>query len=146
MAVRPYAEQDLEELLDVWYRASRIAHSFLVEGFFEAERRQIAERWLPVAATTVYECDGRVVGFLSMIDNEVGGLFVDPDYQGRGIGRALMDGVRDQHLFLELSVFEGNTLGRRFYEAYGFRLVGRQMNDSTGQPELRLRFEKRSTE
>ncbi len=80
--IRPYTNDDLGGLLDVWYRASLIAHSFLSDDFFERERRQIAERWLPVAETMVYETDGRVVGFLSPIDNEVGGILVDPDHQG----------------------------------------------------------------
>ncbi len=41
--IRPYADEDMAQLLDVWYRASLIAHSFLPEEFLETERRQIAE-------------------------------------------------------------------------------------------------------
>lgn len=141
MTIRPYEHKDQGELLDVWYRASLIAHSFLPEDFFEAERQRIAERWLPMAETTVYETDGRVVGFLSLIGNEVGAIFVDPDRQGRGVGRALMDGARDSRPFLELGVFEANSTGRRFYDAYGFEFVERQVNEATGHPELRLRLE-----
>jgi putative acetyltransferase len=136
--IRPYTNEDLGDVLDVWYRASLIAHSFLSEAFLAIERRQIAERWLPMAETMVYETDGRVVGFLALIGNEVGAIFVDPDHQGRGIGRALMDGARDSRPFLELNVFEANAIGRRFYDAYGFELVGRHMNETAGQPELRL--------
>ncbi len=140
MTIRPYTDEDLNGLLRVWYRASLIAHSFLPEGFFETERRQIAEDWLPIAETTVYESDGRVVGFLALIGNEVGAIFVDPDAQGRGIGRTLMDAARDSRPFLELHVFEANSIGRRFYEAYGFELIDRHVNEATGQPELRLRL------
>ena len=138
--IRLYTDEDLGELLDVWYRASLIAHSFLSNEFFETERRQIAEHWLPMTETTVYETDGRVVGFLSLIGNEVGAIFVDPDYQGRRIGRALMDRARDSRPFLELSVLEENSIGRRFYDAYGFEFVDRHVGQATGQPELRLRF------
>jgi putative acetyltransferase len=139
--IRPYADEDLGGLLDVWYRASRLAHSFLSEDFFEKERSQIAEHWIPAAETVVYEGDRRVVGFLALIGNEVGGLFVDPDHQGRGIGRALMDTARDSRPFLELDVFEANSAGCRFYAAYGFKVVARHIGEVTGQPELRLRFE-----
>jgi len=140
--IRPYRDDDLGELLDAWYRASLVAHPFLSEEFFESERGLIAERWLPIAETTVYETGGLVVGFLSLIGNEVGGIFVDPEYQGRGIGRALMDGARDSRPLLELSVFEANSVGRRFYEAYGFEFVERNVNQATGHPELRLRLGK----
>ena len=138
--IRAFSEGDLEELLDVWYRASLIAHSFLSQEFLAVERREIADVWLPMAETMVYEADGRVVGFLALIDNEVGGVFVDPDYQGRGIGRSLMDRARESRRFLELNVFEANTIGRRFYDAYGFDLVDRHIHEASGQPELRLRL------
>lgn len=140
MPVRPYTDGDLEAVLAAWYRASVVAHRFLPEEFFETERRQIADRWLPVADTLVYEADGQVVGFVALVGNEVGGLFVDPDWQGRGFGRALMDAARASRPFLELGVFEANDAGRRFYDAYGFDVVGRQVHQATGQPELRLRL------
>lgn len=136
-----FNEGDLQELLDVWYRASLIAHSFLTKEFLAAERIEIAEVWLPMADTTVYESHGRVVGFLALIDNEVGGIFVDPDFQGKGIGRSLMDRARKSCHFLELSVFEANTVGRRFYDAYGFDFVERGFDEESGQPELRLRLD-----
>ena len=138
--IRPYANDDLGDLLDVWYQASLIAHSFLPEKFFESERREIAERWLPMSETIVYEADGRVVGFLSLIGDEVGAIFVDPEHQGSGIGRALMDHASGSRASLTLNVFEANHIGRRFYDAYGFDVVGRQLNEATGYPELRLRL------
>lgn len=141
MTVRPYTDEDQAELLDVWYQASLIAHSFLSRDFLDNERRQIAEQWLPVAETTVWEKDGCIVGFVALVGNEVGGLFVHPDHQGQGIGRALMDHARKSRPFLELDVFEANTSGRRFYDSYGFQMVDRHINKDTGQPELRLRLE-----
>ncbi|MDH3681675.1 MAG: GNAT family N-acetyltransferase [Acidimicrobiia bacterium] len=139
--IRPYTTDDLDRALDVWYRASLIAHPFLTEEFLAAEREEIADRWMPIAETFVFELDGRVVGFVSLIGNEVGAIFVDPDLHGSGIGRALMDQARASRPFLELDVFEANEIGRRFYDAYGFRLTGRHVHEPTGQTELRLRLD-----
>lgn len=138
--IRGYLDGDLSSLLDVWYRASVAAHAFLPDEFFDSERREITEQWLPMAETVVHEIDGRLVGFLSLIGNEVGAIFVDPHHQGRGVGRALMDWARDARPHLELSVFEANESGRRFYESYGFEFVSRHINAATGHPELRLRL------
>ena len=140
VSTRPFAPADLDALIDVWYRASLIAHPFLSEEFLAAERREIADTWMPMAETTVYELDGRVVGFIALIKNEVGAIFVEPDLQGRGIGRALMDTAAASRPYLELNVFEANSIGRHFYRAYGFELVDGQTSEATGHLELRLRL------
>ncbi len=136
--IRPYRSEDLGEVLELWHKASRIAHPFLTEAFLEKERAEIAERWLPVAETVVNELQETVVGFLALIGNEVGAIFVDPRHQGNGVGQALMDHARASREFLELDVFEANPIGRKFYEAYGFQLIGRHVHEETRQPQLRL--------
>lgn len=145
MTLRAAVDGDVERLLDVWYQASLIAHPFLTEEFLRSERTEIAEHWLPLADTTVCELDGGVVGFLALIGNEVGAIFVDPDHQGVGVGRALMDNAAAARPHLELSVFEANHSGRRFYAAYGFEQVGAAVHAGTGQPELRLRYQRDSS-
>jgi putative acetyltransferase len=139
--LRAYRDDDLADVLDVWYRASLIAHPFLSAEFLERERQQIADEWMPAADTTVYVAEGRVVGFLSLIGDEIGAIFVDPDRHRQGIGRALMDSALARRPFLELDVFEANETGRRFYEASGFEVVDRHLDAETGHPELRLRHE-----
>lgn len=140
--IRPFTDDDLPALLGAWYRASLVAHPFLSAEFLEAERHQIAHEWLPTSETQVYVVDGRVVGFLSLVANEVGAIFVDPDFQGRGIGRALMDTARDSRPYLELTVFEANSRARAFYDSYGFEVVERVTRGVEGHPELRLRLGK----
>ena len=140
MTIRPYTDEDLEELLDVWYRASLVAHPFLSEAFLTTERREISGRWLPMAETTVFDVDGHVVGFIALIGNEVGAIFVDPDHQSMGVGRALMNHARESRPFLELNVFEANAIGRRFYDTYGFEFVDRHIHEASGETELRLRL------
>ena len=139
--IRPYTDRDLADVLDVWYLASLEAHSFLSEEFFDTERQLIAEQWLPASETFVFEMDGCVVGSVSMSGNEVGGIFVTPEYQNRGVGRALLNHVAASRSYLELDVFKANTTARRFYESYGFRLVNEHVNDTTSFPELRLRLD-----
>lgn len=138
--IRRYRPDDLEAVLQVWLLSARAAYSFLDEGFFEEEAVELERTWLPVAETWVYEDGTRVVGFIALLDHEVGGFFVTPTMQGRGIGRALMDHARRLKGALELSVFVENASGRRFYERYGFTVVGEQIEERTGRPELRLRL------
>lgn len=141
MPIRPYAEADLDAVLEIWHQASLIAHAFLPPEFFETERLEIANRWLPVADTIIHESEAGIEGFLALIDNEVGAIFVRPEVQGHGVGRSLMDAAARTRPYLEVGVFEANPIGRRFYDAYGFEFVARQVCEVTGEPELRLRLE-----
>lgn len=138
--IRAYRDEDLEPLLDVWYRASRSAHPFLDEAFLERERRTIATVFMPKAQTWVYRRGADLLGFISLLDDEIGGLFVDPAAQGQGIGRALLDHVRSLHQELEVDVFKANDRGCRFYAAMGFVVVGERLDEETGQLVLRMRL------
>ena len=139
--LRPYEPADCEQLLDVWTRASALAHPFLGKAFMEQERRNIPDVSLPIAETWVWAVDGRVTGFISLLGNEVGALFVDPDCHRGGIGRSLIEQARTLRGDLEVEVFERNALGRRFYEHVGFKLIERKIHEPTGFELLRLRLE-----
>ncbi len=139
--IRKYDPHDLVELIGVWYDAAQIAHPFWTSKIFDRERRNISDKFLPIAETWVFEEEERVVGFIALLDNEVGGIFVSPRRQGRGIGRALMDHARASRDHLELDVFEANEIGRAFYDAYGFDIVGERQDEETGLRVLRLRLD-----
>jgi putative acetyltransferase len=136
--IRAYRSSDCTAVLDVWAAASAVAHSFLPKEYLAAERRDIAELHLPAAQSWVWVAGEHVVGFIAMVANEIGGLFVDPDHHGRGIGRALVDHVCKSHDELEVEVFKENALGRAFYAAYGFVEDHEGVHSATGFEVLRL--------
>lgn len=86
----------------------------------------------------VAEVDGRVVGMAGLVIPAMArqrhtagvGIMVHTDYQGRGIGRALMESlldIADNWLMLkrvELSVFTDNERAVRLYESLGFVVEG----------------------
>lgn len=121
-----------------WESASRIAHPFLTEEFQQQERHNIPNVYMPVAETWVIEQDGQVIGFVALIGNEVGGLFVKSEFHGTGAGRALMDKAVELRGELEVEVFKANKIGRNFYDKYGFQLLHEAVHESTGNAILRL--------
>jgi putative acetyltransferase len=138
--IREYDPKDRGALLAIWAESAAVAHPFWTPAMFEQERRDIVEKFLPVAETYLFERAGKVVGFISLLGNEVGGIFVAPQYHGQGIGRALMDWARVSRDHLELDVFEANEIGRAFYAVYGFVIVAERLDEATGQKVLRLRL------
>ncbi|MFF3600653.1 GNAT family N-acetyltransferase [Kitasatospora indigofera] len=69
---------------------------------------------------------------------EIGGLFVAPEAQGRGVGRALVAHAAALHGALTLEVYEKNTAAREFYARTGFTEQGRRDDDEYGEVLLRL--------
>ena len=94
------------------------------------------------AQIQVIEPNGVMQGFIAMLGDEIGGLFVDPAHHGQGLGRAMVDHVVAQKGLLQVQVFEQNAIGRRFYERYGFTFQARSIHDATGQVVLRLTMPK----
>jgi putative acetyltransferase len=138
--IRKYDEQDLDELLAAWEAASEVAHPFLAKEFLASERENIPNLYLPNAETWVFEDCGRVVGFIALIGNEVGAIFVQPSHHRTGVGHRLMDKARELRGELEVEVFVANTIGRAFYAKYGFEAVEEKAHEATGQEVLRLRL------
>jgi putative acetyltransferase len=136
--IRPYVSQDADRIVDIWRKASEFAHPFLDEKFHDDMAPVIRDVYLPKADTLVADMDGRPVGFISLLDTHIGGLFLDPDYHGRGIGRALVDHAVLVKGPLNVEVFKENQVGRKFYKAYGFHQTDEYLHDLTGQVSLKL--------
>jgi putative acetyltransferase len=143
--IRQYVESDLEAVLSSWESATRLAHPFMTDEFLAQERKNTAEIYLPNTDTWVLEIDEEVVGFIALMGNEVGAIFLQPEHHGKGAGQALMDKARELHGDLEVEVFSENTIGRKFYSKYGFEFLEEKLHEPTGQQVLRLRYAAENT-
>ncbi|QDU07704.1 GNAT family N-acetyltransferase [Gimesia aquarii] len=138
--IREYRAEDLNDLLSAWESASRLAHPFLTDEFLEQERDNIPNLYLPNAETWVIEQGGQVIGFIALLGNEVGAIFVQPEFHGTGAGKALMDKAQELRGDLEVEVFKENTIGQEFYARYGFQPLKESVHEPTGNQIIRLKF------
>ncbi|QFT61138.1 putative N-acetyltransferase YjaB (plasmid) [Sulfitobacter sp. THAF37] len=135
LVIRPFDKAtDLKPLSDVWFDASLRAHPFLGRARLTEQRRLIEDRYLPLADTTVACLFDRPVGFISLLDSFIGGLFVAPARQGQGIGCALIARTKSRKAELSLEVYTANEAAMRFYAAQGFGEVSRRGHDDQGLP------------
>ena len=67
---------------------------------------------------------GPRAGTGASLGDEIGVLFVLPDFARRGIGRSLADHALSMRETLEVEVFARNAIGRAFYAGYGFVPTG----------------------
>jgi len=141
LQIRAYTPADLTAVLDTWEAATRLAHRFMSDEFIAQERTNVAEIYMPNTETWIADVNGKSVGFIALMGNEVGAIFVLPDFHGQGVGRALMDKAQQLQGSLEVEVFKENPIGRRFYAKYGFEILEEKLHELTGQQVLRLRFD-----
>lgn len=139
-SLRPYTPADLDTCMEIWRRASEYAHAFLGDTALDADAILVRTLYIPGAEIIVAEADGRVVGFVALIGDFVGGLFVDPAHHGRGIGRRLMAAAERRRGPLTLEVYIRNRAARDFYAALGYREILCQINDDQGRPHPLVRM------
>lgn len=138
--IRQRTEKDNDEIMNIWHKSSSLAHPFLETAFVEKVKKDMRTIYIPKTETWVYEEHNNVIGFISMIGNEIGGLFVLPSNHAKGIGTKLVNFVKELHNELEVEVFEKNYIGRSFYDKYGFTQIKKYTHTESKSEMLRLIF------
>lgn len=143
--IRPNRPDDLETLLGIWLEASSRAHDFVERGFWEARLDDMRNLYLPAAQTWIYERDGTVVGFVSLLDDVLAAIFVAPTEQGHGIGSALFEHAKGLRERLSLTVYAANSASIAFYRRHGFQIAGEQLDAHTGHPEWVMTWQRQAS-
>lgn len=138
--IRKYSETEIPALVEIWEQASKIAHPFLDKEFSAKIKIAMKEMYLPNSDTWIYEEADTIIGFISMTGNEIGGLFVSPKSQSKGIGTSLVNHIKQFHKALEVEVFEQNKIGKPFYEKYGFEVLREYIHEETAQKVIRMKL------
>ena len=121
--IRKWDTKDTAPLLALWLDSTIHAHPFISESYWRDSVAVVRDVYLPAASTWVWERDGELKGFVSVLDSRfVGALFVAPDAIRQGIGRALLDEVKQHYAWLSLEVYQKNESAVSFYHAQGFRI------------------------
>ena len=138
--IRKYTEKEIPTLMSIWEEATGIAHPFLTVEFSQMVKKAMTEMYLPNSDTWVYLESDKIVGFISMLENEIGGLFVSPEHHSKGIGTSLVNHMKQFHPSLEVEVFEKNTIGKPFYEKYGFRPMKEYIHEGSNENVIRMKY------
>jgi ribosomal protein S18 acetylase RimI-like enzyme len=134
---RPLDQADIAAISRVHRRACLLAYAFMNWSYSEEEVQdwyagKISDwDWGLVAESE------RIVGFVATSGARLDQLFVEPEYQGRGIGtRLLTTALARMPPSVTLTVFADNGPARRFYQRHGFRKVGQFLNETENAIEL----------
>lgn len=139
--IRTYRETDLEEMIRIWYDASIIAHPFMPSSFWASHKSVMKEKYLPLAENYVFEQEGKVMGFISLVGEKVCALFIAPEAQGKGTGKALLEHAKVLKGRLSLKVYRDNKRAIIFYEKIGFKATDEEVDEYTGCVQVLMEWE-----
>jgi GNAT superfamily N-acetyltransferase len=116
------------------FGAARTRMTYLPALHTVDEDRAFFTQQLEAQRGLIAELEGSIVAFAIHGATRLDHLYVDPAWQGRGLGVELLARVKAAlpHGF-DLWTFQANTGARRFYERHGLRCV--ELTDGSGNQE-----------
>lgn len=139
--IRKMRAADLDAVAAIWLDVNRSAHRFIPARYWEDNLEQV-KGMLPEAEVYVYEDGNEIQGFVGLDGDYIAGIFVRAGVQSRGIGRELLETVKAFRGRLTLNVYQKNERAISFYRRAGFSVRQEQTDESTGEREYSMEWEK----
>ena len=146
--IRPAGIDDAASIANVYLRSFDAALPTVRRAHSDDEVRDWVRHVLvPGGGVWVAQTDDLVVGMLSLADDWLEQLYVDPDWQRGGIGTLLLSlAKRQAPAGLQLRTFQVNRTAQHFYERHGFQVVERTDGSQNEEHEPDARYVWRPTE
>ncbi|QMU29358.1 GNAT family N-acetyltransferase [Adhaeribacter radiodurans] len=126
---------DFEEITVVWEASVRATHHFLTEADILFFRPLILNEYLKaINLFCIKNAEGKIEGFIGVLDDKIEMLFLEPSARGKGIGKKLVDFVIQNFKIIKVDVNEQNQQAVGFYKHIGFKVVSRWEVDNLGKP------------
>lgn len=135
MHIRESQQTEISKLVDIWYEASIDSHDFIAPDYWRTQQAAMKEKYLPTSETYVISEGNGIVGFVSLVDNYLAALFIDVNVQGEGYGKALLNFVKDQRDFIQLTVYKKNQNAVDFYLKNHFSIKEQSIDQQTSEEE-----------
>lgn len=138
--IRKLTGADIDETAIIWLETNIKAHDFISTEYWKSNFDMVKEMLLQ-AELYVYESEGSIQGFIGLNDEYIAGLFVSDQAQSHGIGKCLLNFVKDQKRKLSLSVYQKNIRAIHFYQREGFVIQCEKIDEHTDEKEYVMTWE-----
>lgn len=132
--IRALQKADINRVADIWLDTNLKAHSFISAQYWECNYELVKEM-LSQAEVYVYEDGQKIQGFIGLSDKYIEGIFVSEKMQSQGIGKLLLNYIKDRKDVLHLNVYQKNIRAIHFYQREGFEIQCEGLDEATGEKD-----------
>ena len=106
--IRKMQNIDIDRVADIWLKTNLKAHYFIPEQYWTSNYESVKEM-MSQAEVYVYEDDKMIQGFVGLSNEYMEGIFVSDEMQSCGIGKLLLEYIKNKKVRLRLNVYQKNT-------------------------------------
>lgn len=132
--IRELQKTDIDKVAAIWLDTNLKAHYFIPAGYWE-RNFELVKEMLSQAEVYVYEKDTEILGFVGLDDEYIEGIFISDKIQSQGIGKQLLNYVKDKKHKLLLNVYQKNVRAISFYRREGFEIQCEGLDEATGEKD-----------
>lgn len=132
--IRKLLNRDIDRVADIWLKTNLKAHYFISNQYWKSNYELVKEM-LSQSEVYVFEADKMIQGFVGLNDEYIEGIFVRDEMQSQGIGKLLLNFVKEKKTKLYLNVYQKNTRAIHFYQREGFEIQREGLDEVTGEKD-----------
>ena len=102
--IRKLLNGDIDRVADIWLKTNLKAHYFISNQYWKSNYELVKEL-MPQSEVYVYEDDKMIQGFVGLSNEYMEGIFVSDEMQSCGIGKLLLDYIKNKKVRLRLNVY-----------------------------------------
>ena len=138
--IRELRKADIDIVANIWLDTNITAHYFISAQYWKSNFELVKELLLQ-ATVYVYEDNQEILGFIGLNDEYIEGIFVSDEMRSQGIGKLLLDFVKNRKAKLSLNVYQKNIRAIHFYQREGFAIRCEGLDEATGEKEYVMTWE-----
>ena len=139
--IKQFKNEYLEKIMEIWLITNIEAHNFIEKSYWLSNYDNV-KKMIVESTIFVYEQNNEIIAFIGMNSNFIEGIFVMKKYQSLGIGKKLLDYVKDINTDLFLNVYNKNKRAITFYLRENFTIESENLDKNTGLTEYLMKWSK----
>ena len=135
--IRKFRKDDLNTVMKIWLDTNINAHDFVPKKYW-LDNYEMVRDMLPQAEIYVYGDDitHMIQGCIGLSEEYIEGICVREEFQSGGIGKQLLNYVKQMKSSLSLSVYQKNTRAVSFYQREDFVVKSENKDYDTNEKEF----------